>query len=79
MARDFDKEIANAQARLDRLRKEKEAHDARMYAPAGRAFAEVFPGVLDCKNLTEAREFAKRVGRMVQAASGQASTSQKEF
>lgn len=82
MARDFDKEIAAAQEKLKRIRKDKEAHEAQKYVPIGKAFAEVFPNVMDCKNMTEAREFAKRVGLAVKATTGQpatAQTEQKEF
>ncbi len=73
--RDYDAEVKRAEEKLERARAARDAHLKRKYVPIGQAFAEVFPGVLECESKTELREFAARVGRSVQASQGQAQPS----
>lgn len=69
--KDFDATVKRAEERLERAKAARDAHLRRKYVPIGQAFAEVFPGALECKNKTELREFAARVGRSVAASQGQ--------
>lgn len=69
--RDYDATVKRAEERLERAKAARDAHLKRKYVPIGQAFAEVFPGVLECKNKTELREFASRVGMSVQMSQGQ--------
>lgn len=73
MARDYDKELADAEAKVARIRKAKEAAERRKYEPVGRAFYAVFGSELSgLDGAKELKRFAKQVREAYDAANGHA-------
>lgn len=73
MARDYDKELADAEAKVARIRKAKEAAERRKYEPVGRAFYAVFGSELSSLDgAKELKRFAKQVREAYDAANGYA-------
>ena len=50
MARDYEKELAAAEAKVKRIKQQKEAAERRRYEPVGRAMYEVFSSELSGLN-----------------------------
>lgn len=62
MARDYDKELANAQAKVKRIQEAKAAAERRRYEPVGRAMYEVFGDELSkLKNAKDVKAFCRRL------------------
>lgn len=73
MARDYDKELADAEAKVARIRKAKEAAERRKYEPVGRAFYAVFGSELSgLDGAKELKRFAKQVREAYDTANGRA-------
>lgn len=71
MARDYDKELADAEAKVARIRKAKEAAERRKYEPVGRAFYAVFGSELSgLDGAKELKRFAKQVREAYDATNG---------
>lgn len=65
MARDYDKEIAAAEAKLQRIREAKAASERRQFEPVGRAMFEQFGVELShCGNVTETKQFIGELRRI---------------
>lgn len=62
MARDYDKELANAQAKVKRIQEAKAAAERRRYEPVGRAMYEVFGDELSkLKSAKDVKAFCRRL------------------
>ena len=62
MARDYDKELANAQAKVKRIQEAKAAAERRRYEPVGRAMYEVFGDELaKLKSAKDVKAFCRRL------------------
>lgn len=73
MARDYDKELADAEAKVARIRKAKEAAERRKYEPVGRAFYAAFGSELSgLDGAKELKRFAKQVREAYDAVNGHA-------
>ena len=62
VARDYDKELADAQAKVKRIREAKAAAERRRYEPVGRAMYEVFGDELaKLKSAKDVKAFCRRL------------------
>lgn len=62
MARNYDKELADAQAKVKRIREAKAAAERRRYEPVGRAMYEVFGDELaKLKSAKDVKAFCRRL------------------
>lgn len=62
VARDYDKELANAQAKVKRIQEAKAAAERRRYEPVGRAMYEVFGDELSkLKSAKDVKAFCRRL------------------
>ena len=69
MARDYEKELAAAEAKVKRIRQQKEAAERRKYEPVGRAMYEVFSHELSGLNgQKETKAFCRELRRLYDRA-----------
>lgn len=68
MARDYDKEIAAAEAKLQRIRDAKARAEQKRFEPVGRAMFDAFGVELShCANVTETKAFIDTLRRLYDA------------
>lgn len=69
MARDYEKELAAAEAKVKRIKQQKEAAERRKYEPVGRAMYEVFSHELSGLNgQKEAKAFCRELRKLYDRA-----------
>lgn len=69
MARDYEKELAAAEAKVKRIRQQKEAAERRRYEPVGRAMYEVFSHELSGLNgQKETKAFCRELRKLYDRA-----------
>lgn len=65
MARDYEKELAAAEAKVKRIKQQKEAAERRKYEPVGRAMYEVFSHELSGLNgQKETKAFCRELRKL---------------
>lgn len=65
MARDYEKELAAAEAKVKRIKQQKEAAERRKYEPVGRAMYEVFSHELSSLNgQKETKAFCRELRKL---------------
>lgn len=69
MARDYEKELAAAEAKVKRIKQQKEAAERRKYEPVGRAMYEVFSHELSGLNgQKETKAFCRELRKLYDRA-----------
>lgn len=69
MARDYEKELAAAEAKVKRIKQQKEAAERRKYEPVGRAVYEVFSHELSGLNgQKETKAFCRELRKLYDRA-----------
>ena len=69
MARDYEKELAAAEAKVQRIKQQKEAAERRKYEPVGRAMYEVFSSELSGLNgQKETKAFCRELRKLYDRA-----------